>query len=359
MFASITALADRRRELDAAEAAWLNDVGEYDRSGAWSDDGFLSAASALREWCHIDQEMAQRHVRLAHRLQAIPDVADAFGRGDISAQHAAVIANAYTRKRAPELSAVEPQLIDAATICTPKVLAVFVRRVTDAIDGDDGAAADDKDYERRAFFLSQSLGGRFYLNGQCDALSGECLETAINAEMKRDLQDHDPRTTPQRRFDALVNLARLAMDRGELGETHGIRPHITAIVHVDETRVSSTLIERMRTERDRDQRLSTSTLELLMCDCTLSRVIVAGHSEVLDVGRATRTVTPAQWKALVARDRRCQAAGCNRPPSHCQAHHIVPWGAPTYGPTNLDNLQLLCWHHHRKRHAHEAQARAA
>jgi hypothetical protein len=29
------------------------------------------------------------------------------------------------------------------------------------------------------------------------------------------------------------------------------------------------------------------------------------------------------------------------------------------GPTNLQNLQLLCWNHHRYRHTDDARARAA
>ena len=97
-------------------------------------------------------------------------------------------------------------------------------------------------------------------------------------------------------------------------------------------------------------------LELLLCDCDISRVIVAGRSEILDVGRATPTATAAQWKALVVRDQHCQHPGCDRPPSHCQPHHIWHWTRG--GPTDLDNLQLLCWHHHRQHHLQEANAHA-
>ena len=82
-----------------------------------------------------------------------------------------------------------------------------------------------------------------------------------------------------------------------------------------------------------------------------------GQSEVLDLGRATPTVSPAQWKALVARDRHCQAPGCRRPPADCQAHHKWHWTCG--GPTDLDNLELLCWHHHRQRHIHDNRARAS
>jgi hypothetical protein len=117
------------------------------------------------------------------------------------------------------------------------------------------------------------------------------------------------------------------------------------------------LLVKVRGDLRRNGHLSATMLDLLLCDCDVSRVITAGKSEVLDVGRATRTVTAAQWKALVVRDRHCQATGCDRPPEACHAHHIVHWTRG--GPTNLENLQLLCWHHHRHRHMHDAQARAA
>jgi HNH endonuclease len=117
------------------------------------------------------------------------------------------------------------------------------------------------------------------------------------------------------------------------------------------------LVAKVRTERRHNGHLSAATLERLTCDCDISRVVTAGRSEVLDVGRATRTITPAIWKALVVRDQHCQAVGCDRPPDTCQAHHIVHWTRG--GPTNLQNLQLLCWHHHRHRHTNDAQARAA
>ena len=79
-----------------------------------------------------------------------------------------------------------------------------------------------------------------------------------------------------------------------------------------------------------------------------------GPSQVLDVGRATRTVNTAQWNALVARDQHCTHPGCTRPPAYCDAHHIIHWTRG--GPTNLANLKLLCWEHHRKQHLHDALA---
>jgi len=81
-----------------------------------------------------------------------------------------------------------------------------------------------------------------------------------------------------------------------------------------------------------------------------------GDSEILDVGRAQRTVTPAQWKALVVRDGHCQHPHCTQPPSRCEAHHTHYW--EHNGPTNLENLKLYCWFHHRQHHTEQDKARA-
>jgi hypothetical protein len=82
--------------------------------------------------------------------------------------------------------------------------------------------------------------------------------------------------------------------------------------------------------------LSAAALEYFTCDCSVSRIVMRGPSEVLDVGRATRTISAALWKALVARDGGCKVPGCGRPPAWCEAHHIVHWAQG--GLTNLDNL---------------------
>ncbi len=73
-------------------------------------------------------------------------------------------------------------------------------------------------------------------------------------------------------------------------------------------------------------------------------MITRGDSEILDLGRATRTPSPAIRKALHLRDGHCRFAGCDRPAHFCDAHHIVHWLRG--GETCLDNLILLCRHHH-------------
>jgi hypothetical protein len=94
--------------------------------------------------------------------------------------------------------------------------------------------------------------------------------------------------------------------------------------------------------------IGRALMERLACDATVARVVMAGESPVLDLGRATRVVSPALRKAVVARDRHCQHPGCRVPAKWCDVHHVVHW--IDGGRTDLDNLVLLCRRHHVAHH---------
>ncbi len=78
----------------------------------------------------------------------------------------------------------------------------------------------------------------------------------------------------------------------------------------------------------------------------LAALLLGGPRHPLAVGRTSRTATPAQRKALATRDHGCIIPGCQIPAENCQAHHLTDW-ADT-GNTDIDNLALLCWTHHRQ-----------
>ncbi len=92
--------------------------------------------------------------------------------------------------------------------------------------------------------------------------------------------------------------------------------------------------------------ISRSELERLACDADLQGLLFNGNGEPLWLGRRRRSVSDAQFKALVARDGGCVLCGSN--PHHCHAHHIVPW--QNGGPTDIDNLALVCHQDHSKVH---------
>ena len=95
--------------------------------------------------------------------------------------------------------------------------------------------------------------------------------------------------------------------------------------------------------------VSASELAAALCDCAMTRVVMDAQGVPLDVGRTKRMFTPAQRKAVVARDRVCAWNGCGVPPAYCQVHHVAWWHRDG-GRTDLANAVLLCDFHHHEVH---------
>ena len=95
---------------------------------------------------------------------------------------------------------------------------------------------------------------------------------------------------------------------------------------------------------DSGENLSAATLRRLACDAEIIPTVLNGKGRVIDVGRRTRRVSEALRCVLIGRDGGCVWPGCDAPPSRCDAHHVKHWAHG--GPTNADNLALLCHRHH-------------
>jgi hypothetical protein len=335
----------------------LRALREYDRTDRWRAEGYLSAAAGVRAKTNMAHGTAAAWLTLAKKLEQLPETAAAFSQGKITRQHAEVIARACTPERLDAILEVEGQLVSIAKVVLPKDLGVVVKRITDAIDGDDGVSDDDAKYARRKLFLSKTLDRLYALDGLLDAEGGEIVETAIEAEKERLRVEDDPRTPAQLRADALVSICRRTLERGDVGTSRGVRPHINVVIDLQEFEgTAPDVVAQVRNETLYGNRLSLSTLRRLACDCAINRILTDGASAVLDVGLTKRTVPPAIWKALVARDGHCTWAECDQPAHRCEAHHIIHW--EDGGATNLENLRLLCWYHHRLQHRLDDEAKA-
>jgi hypothetical protein len=93
------------------------------------------------------------------------------------------------------------------------------------------------------------------------------------------------------------------------------------------------------------QAISASALLHLACDAQIVPVVFSDTGGILAYGRERRLASVGQRLALAARDGGCSFPGCDRPPAWTEVHHVREW--ITGGPTDLDNMILLCGHHHR------------
>jgi hypothetical protein len=90
--------------------------------------------------------------------------------------------------------------------------------------------------------------------------------------------------------------------------------------------------------------LSVDALTRMGCDADLALALLDATGQPLYLSRTSRDPNTAQRRALVVRDGGCVFPGCDRPPAYCQAHHLRFWADD--GPTDIDNLALVCGFHH-------------
>jgi uncharacterized protein DUF222 len=185
------------------------------------------------------------------------------------------------------------------------------------------------------------------VDGDLDPETGETLLTALRAILdaeSRTRWEEDDRTPAQRRADALGEICRQWLDSAKRPHVAGERPHITVTVDADALRAAANGSSAL----DHAGPIRPEMVRRLACDASIVRVVMAGSSEPLDVGRKTAVVPPALRRAVIVRDRHCRFPGCDRPHTWCDAHHVLHWADG--GPTAVANLLLLCRRHHRMVH---------
>jgi Domain of unknown function (DUF222)/HNH endonuclease len=154
----------------------------------------------------------------------------------------------------------------------------------------------------------------------------------------------------QRLCDAFVEMIRSSASGAQGHDTITTASPYFVVVHtplatlVDESGETSALAG----ELERDGLISTETVQQIACDATLALGVDDDVGHTMYEGRARRTPTEAQRREVMRRDRHCRFPGCPNV-TFTNVHHIVPWKPG--GRTDLDNLVLVCVHHHHLVHS--------
>ena len=90
--------------------------------------------------------------------------------------------------------------------------------------------------------------------------------------------------------------------------------------------------------------MSVATARRLACDARIETVLTGPSGWVKGLGRSSRDPSPQMVRALKRRDGGCRFPGCGTR-AFTHPHHVRWWSAE--GPTDMDNLVLLCSFHHK------------
>ena len=297
--------------------------------------GEAHATQVLRGDLKQSRGAAKREVQFAERLGDLPGTAGALADGAITPQHARAIADASAHTPVDEaelLAAAETEPSD-----------VFARTVRDHVNersaGEDLEERRRRQRSRREANIKQESDGMYKLFGTFDPVTGARIETALAAMAKKLRHGEDPkdRATPAQRYaDALE----LLITRRDAGKPQGTN----LVVIADYDLVAGQLRDARLVD---GTPLAPSDLLKIALDANILPALFNTKGQPLWLGRKYRHATTAQRIALAVRDGGCAVCGASN--SFCQAHHVIWW--EDGGPTDIDNLVLLCSDcHHRQIH---------
>lgn len=343
-------LVSMRRLIDRLEAVWLTQAAAFETTGGPSEAGLVSLGPWFRARCRLapGEAASRAKVAVAITTGSMARTGESMRAGLVSWRHAAVIEATMRDCPADRRDDAEAALQEPAKQLDPTLLRRVGAELLHRLDVDRAEQAAVRRLERRGLSVGETFDGMVAVNGLLDPVSGAMLMAALDANVSPTREnDTDLRSWPQRRADALADICHewLDMQAGDSRRSPGRKPHLSVLVDVRTLRNET---GAGTADLDWTGPITAEESRMIACDSSVSRVLTDGPSQVLDIGRSTRTIPPGIRRGVVVRDRTCIADGCYRGPQHCDVHHIVFW--EDGGPTSLSNLALLCRRHHRLVH---------
>ena len=358
--------AERAHNADTYRILML--VREFDDRCGWQACGLRNCAEWLAWSCDLCMSAARERVRTAQALREMPAISAAFEDGRLS----------YSKVRA--LTRVveyhdEDALLDYALRVTAEQVEERCREIRNGAP--ESTTSAWRAWEHRSLIISRDAArGTMKITVELPIEDGEVIANAIErvadagdaaiglefaaarkAAGVRDSGDASANGWRAQRADALLAIAKASLGgdasaaaphavgaagaagtAGTESTSTSVADHYQVVVHVDES--------ALRGGVGRSD-LPIATVKRLTCDGSIVTIVEDERGTPLDVGRKQRKVSTPLRRALWSRDRGCRFPGC-RNSLYVDAHHVRHWADG--GDTSLDNLTLLCWHHHRLLH---------
>lgn len=365
-------------------------AGRVEATSAHVAHGERDAAGFVARVCGVDRPTASSQLALARQLPELSVANAAFCAGQLSSQQAAAVVRAGQADPSSQ-----EELVGLAQTCSSTTLAKRAK----AIESSRSVAGDlrrrDAQRQARRCHLSTTEDGMVQLYARLVPEDGAIVDNVLRCHREAIFRDaHRSGRQPssgQRNADALISIFQLAAGHrqgtcaeppisaacgggdgspsstagagsGVAGGTAGTsaagagaigtrrprraRPKAQVSVVIDH----GALVRGFREPGERCEipgvgEVSVAFVREVLGDSLLRFLVVKGR-DVTTVTSRTRYV-PAEVRAgLDLRDGGCQVPGCITG-LRLERDHVVDFARG--GPTNLENLQLLCsWHHRLK-----------
>ena len=328
-----------------------------------AQESMREAGTPTSSWLTVKGGMSKREaagfLHQSRALAAHPEVAEAATSGRISVGQARAIhtvldgldgLDVRQQAKAEELLLGLAGTMDTDRLAkaAPQVLAqIAPQQVEENLERRLQRQAEAA-HRNRSLVFGRDHNGSVTFTGSLALVDGEAwialLDAYTESRRRTALEERDPLATSlspqQRRADALIAMITGHQRERRAPRVSGDRPRIVVTLDYDKLKRGATAAGLIGA----DDPISAGDLRRLCCDADLLPAVLGGPSQVLDVGRERRLVTPGIRTALNLRDGGCIFPGCHTRAATCEAHHIVSWWQR--GPTALDNLCLVCHHHH-------------
>jgi hypothetical protein len=347
--------------------------------GLWADQGARTPAQWLSWRIGLAPSTAREQLRVAIRLRELPEVMERFVTGRLSYSKV----RAITRIAVPELQQLLLAWAEHATGADLERIARGVSRARRSASTDPDLRPPlgvDLRYEDDAVVIALRLpiedglevhqalerltdAEEALLSGETDPSGGEATdgehpvdELGLGDEAHpggdRELRDEPapdaslPRVGRSQLMAEVAAAVILAAKDRTPPDTSGLDRHTLVVEVAGDDLAREDGQVPVRVPGERVPAMSARVLRRLACSAGIVTVATR-HGRPIDVGRRQREPNAQQRRALRARDRSCRFPGCGTT-RHLHAHHVVHW--TDGGPTDLDNLILLCSFHHRLVH---------
>jgi hypothetical protein len=306
----------------------LSIIRAADDSEVWRVDGSPNIVEWVTWRCRVGRSEARKLVDVAQALRELPRIAAGLDDGSLSYSQVCVLVDFVV----PDGDAEWAERASGMHVEQLRAWRRAARRVT--------TEEADADHDRRSLRWWWNRDKRFLeIKGRLPADQGAVVDKALArlCEGMPKLPDGIYQRLERRGADALVVLAsaRIAEDADP--------DRATIVVHVEADALTGA---EGSAALEGGCELAPETVRRLACNASI-QTIINHNGKPLGVGRKTRTPPPWLRRLVIKRDGCCRFPGCERR-RHLHTHHVRHWTRE--GPTDLDNLALLCTFHHQLVH---------